>query len=134
MDWSLCKQSEPTDEHGTPQEIANAIYYYDVRLEDSFIRNSIHLLVTIQKGMSDESIKTLGITKPKDRTGMRSVGTPLGIANRVHHMLDWLRACNKRTWDSRPLNPSRHMLDSCIQGYTVNKYNKLHYDEHPERH
>ena len=52
----------------------------------------------------------------------------------VHHYLDWLRATQKRTWDSRPLNPCRDMLDSSIKGMTVNSATLLHYDEDPERH
>ncbi len=27
MDFSKCEQSEPTDEYGTPQEIANAVHH-----------------------------------------------------------------------------------------------------------
>lgn len=136
MDFSKCKQSELTDEYGTPQEIANAIYYYDKKIDepDCFISNSISMLVIIQKGISDETAKTLGMTKPKDETGMRPIGTNLEIANLVHHYLDWLRATNKRTWDSRPLNPCRSMLDACLKGMTINSATPLHYDEGPERH
>ncbi len=79
--------------------------------------------------MSDETIKNLGIKKPKNKP----VGTNLQIANLVHHYLDWLRATNKRTWDSRPLNSKRHMLDACLKGMTVNHATLLHYDENAER-
>lgn len=134
MDFSKCKQAEPTDEYGTSQEIANAIYYYDVKLEDSFFTNSISLLVGIQKGISSEIIKRQGIKKSDDHHGMRPIGTPQEIANLVHHYLDWLRATNKRTWDSRPLNSMRSMLDACLKGMTINSATELHYDESPERH
>jgi hypothetical protein len=92
------------------------------------------LLRTIQKGISDEIFeKTFLPKKLDDHHGMRKPGTKLQIANRIHHYLDWLHATNKRKWDSRGLNPSRQMLDSCVKGLTVNKYNPLHYDEDPER-
>lgn len=139
MDFSLCKQSEPTDEHGTPAEIFNAMCYYDVYLESSksrlpIIQNSIQLLAIIQKGMSDEEFKKTFLEHNlDDHHGMRKSGTPLEIANMVHHYLDWLRATNKRTWDSRGLNPSRQMLDACVKGMHINSATKLHYDEGPER-
>jgi hypothetical protein len=34
MDFSLCKQSEPTDKYGTVDEIYNAVCYYDIKLKD----------------------------------------------------------------------------------------------------
>lgn len=130
LDFSLCKQSEPTDQYGTKEEIFNAMCYYDIKLEESPILNSIELLKAIQKGITDEVFKkTMLPHKLDDHHGMRKPGTPLQIANLVHRYLDWLRATNKRTWDSRGLNPSRQMLDFCVKGLTVNKYNKLHYDE-----
>lgn len=139
MDFSLCKQSEPTDEYGTKEEIFNAMCYYDIMLESPnlplpIIQNSIQLLKIIQKGIPDKVFKkTMLSHKLDDHHGTRKPGTPLQIANKVHHMLDWLRATNKRTWDSRGLNPSRQMLDACVIGHTVNKYNDLHYDEDPNR-
>jgi len=134
MDWSLCQQSEPTDEHGTKEEIFNAMCYYDFHLQTSSITNSIQLLSTIQKGIPDDVFKKTCLPHNlDDRNGMRKSGTPLQIANLVHHYLDWLRATNKRTWDSRGLNPSRGMLDSCVKGLNVNKYTHLHYDEPKER-
>ena len=45
MDWSVCKQAEPTDEYGTPKEIANALFYYDKKIdeqEDDKNENKIH--------------------------------------------------------------------------------------------
>jgi len=139
MDFSLCKQSEPTDKYGTKEEIFNAICYYDVYLGNQYckfpiIQNSIQLLLAIQKGMSDDEFEKTGVAhKLDDHHGMRKPGTPLQIANLIHHYLDWLRATNKRTWDSRGLNPSRQMLDSCVKGLHVDKHNHLHYDESPER-
>jgi len=134
MDWSLCKQSEPTDEHGTVEEIYNTICYYDIMLEKSMIQNSMQLLRVIQKGMTDERFEKTCLEKIlDDHHGMRKSGTPLAIANMVHHYLDWLRATNKRTWDSRPLNPSRQMLDACVKGMYLNSATHLHYDEPKER-
>lgn len=133
MDFSQCKQSEPTDQYGTPEEIKNAIYYYDVYLNKAHCYNSIQLLVLIQKGMSNEEFAKHSLLVPDDHHGMRKIGEPQEIANKVHHALDWLRASNKRDWDHRPLNPMRDMLDYCIKGQIVNKYNPLHYDEDPKR-
>lgn len=133
MDFTLCKQAEPTDKYGTPHEITNAILYYNDRLEvprfDGLIHNSIQLLQIIQGGMSDELIKAFPIIKPKNK----EVGTELQIANKVHRALDWLRATEKRKWDNRPLNSPRQMLDYCLKGFTVNRSTPLHYDEDPER-
>lgn len=136
MDFSKCKQSEPTDEYGTSQEIANALYYYDKIIDtpSDLFSNSISMLVMVQRGMSDERAKILGVTKPNDTTGMKPLGTPQEIANMVHNYLDWLRATNKRTWDSRRLNSKREMLDACFKGMYVNSSTHLHYDEGPERH
>ncbi len=135
MDFSHCKQSEPTDEYGTVEEIFNAMCYYDIFLTSRYcrfpiIQNSIQLLATIQKGITDEEFEKSGVThKIDDQHGMRKSGTPTTIANQVHHYLDWLRATNKRTWDSRGLNPSRQMLDSCVKGMYLNSATLLHYDE-----
>jgi hypothetical protein len=130
-----CPQSEIPDEYGTPQEVANAMYYYDKKLEepDCFITDSISMLVIIQKGISNESAKTLGITKPTVIEGMKPWGEPLELANMVHHYLDWLRATVKRKWDSRGLNPKRGMLDACKKGLWVQGFTLLHYNENPER-
>ena len=139
MDFSLCQQSEPTDTYGTVPEIFNAICYYDVYLESihcrlPIIQTSIQLLATIQKGISDEEFEKSGVPhKLDDRHGMRKSGTPTAIANFVHYYLDWLRATNKRKWDSRGLNPSRQMLDSCVIGMYLNRVTHLHYDERTER-
>lgn len=134
MDFSLCKQAEPYDKYGTKEEIFNAMCYYDIKLEDSTILNSIELLKAIQRGIPDDVFeKTMLPHKLGDRNGMRKSGTPLQIANLVHHYLDWLRATNKRKWDTRGLNPSRGMLDACVKGLHVDKTNHLHYDEDPER-
>ncbi len=139
MNFSLCKQSEPTDKYGTVKEVFNAICYYDVYLESihcrlPIIQNSIELLAIIQKGMTDEEFEKTGVPhKLDDHHGMRKPGTPTVIANLVHHYLDWLRATNKRKWDSRGLNPSRQMLDSCVKGMYLNSATHLHYDEPPER-
>ena len=135
MDFSHCMQSEPTDKHGTVDEIFNAMCYYDVFLEESTCRdNSIHLLKTIQKGISDENFTNTGLSKKLDNHyGMRKPANPQEIANLVHNYLDWLRATNKRTWDSRGLNPSRQMLDSCVKGLYLNSATFLHYDEDSKR-
>ncbi len=134
MDWTMCKQSELTDEYGTIEEIFNAVCYFDVRLDREPIHNSIHLLVNCQRGMSDKKLELWNIPKKlDDHHGMRKPADPQEIANMVHHYLDWLRACNKRDWDSRPLNPSRDMLDACVKGHYVDKHNELHYDEPKER-
>lgn len=134
MDFSLCKQSEPTDEYGTVPEIFNAICYYDIKLESSPIINSIELLKAIQRGISNDLFKKTFLPHNlDDQHGMRKSGTPTAIANMVHHYLDWLRATNKRTWDSRELNPSRQMLDGCVKGMYLNSATHLHYDENPER-
>jgi len=134
MNFTLCKQSELTDEYGTKEEIFNAMCYYDIKLEDSSITNSIQLLLTIQKGIPDDIFKKTCLPhKLDDHHGMRKSGTSLQIANGVHNALDWLRATNKRTWDSRGLNPSRQMLDSCVKGMTINHATHLHYDEPKER-
>lgn len=134
MDFTHCRQSEPTDEYGTVKEIFNAMCYYDIKLEDSTIQNSIQLLRIIQKGITDDRFeKTCLPHKLDDHHGMRKPGTPTAIANQVHNYLDWLRATNKRTWDSRGLNPSRQMLDSCVKGMYLNSATLLHYDERAER-
>lgn len=134
MDFSLCKQSEPTDEYGTKEEIFNAMCYYDIKLESSSIPNSIELLKTIQRGIPDDVFKkTLLPHKLDDHHGMRKPGTHVEIANMVHYYLDWLRATNKRKWDTRGLNPSRQMLDSCVKGMHLNSATHLHYDERTER-
>ena len=41
MDFSLCKQSGPTDRYGTSDEIYNAIRYYDIHLETEPVSNAI---------------------------------------------------------------------------------------------
>lgn len=133
MNFSHCKQSEPTDEHGTPKEIANAIFFYDVHLHEAHFYHAVDMMVTIQKGMSDEEFLKSGVGKPDDQHGMRKPGTPQDIANKVHHSLDWLRATQKRKWDTRGMNPMRQMLDYAIKGQIVNEYNELHYDERAER-
>ncbi len=134
MNWSLCNQSEPDDKHGTVEEIFNAMCYYDIRLEDSTIQNSIQCLRIIQKGITNDIFeKTCLPHKLDDHYGMRKSGDHQAIANAVHHQLDWLRATNKRTWDSRGLNPSRQMLDSCVKGVYLNSATYLHYDEPLER-
>ncbi len=133
-----CPQSEPTDEYGTAKEVANALFYYDKKIDepDCFITNSIAMLVIIQKGLSDESAVNLGIKKPENKyvNGKHEIGSPLAIANLVHHYLDWLRASSKRTWDSRGLNPKRQMLNVCFKGMYVNSSTLLHYHENPKRH
>lgn len=84
--------------------------------------------------MTDEEFKLTFLDhKLDDHDGMRKSGTPLEIANMVHHYLDWLRATNKRTWDSRGLNPSRQMLDACVKGMHINSATHLHYDELKDR-
>lgn len=134
MDFSHCKQSEPTDKHGTIEEIYNAVCYYDVYLSKAFCYDSIQLMVKIQEGMSDEDFEKSYLDKTlDDQNGMRKPASPQDIANKVHHSLDWLRATNKRKWDTRGLNPMRQMLDYVVTGQVVNEYNKLHYDERAER-
>lgn len=134
MDFSLCKQSEPTDEYGTVKEIFNAVCYWDIYLETKFTGNAIDLLAAIQKGIPDDVFERTCVPhKLDDHHEMRKPGTPTAIANNVHHYLDWLRASNKRTWDTRGLNPSRQMLDSSIKGLYLNSATHLHYDESPER-
>jgi len=139
MDFSHCKQSEPTDEYGTVEEIFNAMCYYDVMLESihcrfPMIQDSIQLMVQIQKGITDEEFEKSGVThKMDDQHGMRKSADPQEIANAVHHQLDWLRATNKRKWDTRGLNPSRQMLNSCVKGMYLTSATLLHYDERAER-
>ena len=130
-----CPQSELSDEYGTPQEVANAMYYYDKKIDepDCFLSSAISLLAVVQKGMSDKQAKLLEVTRVEDITGMKPWAEPLELANMVHHYLDWLRACEKRTWDSRPMNPMRGMLDACKKGLWVQGYTLLHYNEDPGR-
>lgn len=133
MDFSHCKQSEPNDKHGTPEEVRNACFYYwdkmKNRPEDMFLTNSISLLMACQQGLSSEKFKHIKFLKPE----RIKVGTAQEIANTIHHSLDWLRATNKRLWDDRPLNSMEQMLESAIKGHIVNEYNELHYDERAER-
>ena len=134
MDWTHCMQSEPTDEHGTVDEIFNAICYYDVNLETSNAPNSIELLKAIQKGIPDDRFKKTYLPhKLYNNNGCLKIGTPLQIANNIHHYLDWLRATDKRTWDHRGLNPMRQMLDFCKKGMSLNTSTFLHYDERADR-
>ena len=134
MDFSQCKQSEPNDEYGTVEEIYNAMRYYDLHVLN-YKYNSILLLKDIQKGLSDEKLKQLGdgLSKLDDNNGMIKIGTPQNIANKVHNSLDWLRATDKRKWDTRGLNPCRQMLDYCKSGTYLNSATFLHYDEDSER-
>jgi len=134
-----CPQSEPTDKYGTPQDIYNAYCYYNEKLKvnEDLFSNSISLLVGLQKGISTEKFKHLRLEKPKPRyinEQMQELAEPQELANMVHHYLDWLRACNKRTWDSRGLNSKREMFDACFKGLYINSATLLHYDENPERH
>jgi len=134
MDFSHCMQSEPTDKHGTVQEIFNAVRVYDTYISKAYCSNSIELLVKIQAGMSDKDFEEYDFLKKlDDHNGMRKPGTPQEIANKLHHALDWLRATDKRKWDERGLNPMRQMLDYVIKGSRVDEYNLLHYDESAER-
>ena len=131
-----CPQSEISDEYGTVEEVANAMYYYDKKIDepDCMIQNAISMLVIIQKGISNDKVKTLEIKRIEDTTGMHPWAEPLELANMVHHYLDWLRACQKRTWDNRRMNPMRGMLDACKKGLWIQGYTLLHYNEDPERH
>lgn len=130
MDWTHCKQSEILDEHGTVKEIFNAICFYDIMLEKTPFYHAVDMLVTIQKGMSDEVFLKSGLShKLDDHHGMRKPGTPTEIANKVHCALDWLRATQKRKWDTRGMNPMRQMLDYSIKGLYLNHATHLHYDE-----
>lgn len=134
MNFSHCKQSEPTDKHGTIDEIFNAVCYYDIYLDKGNFYNAVDMMVTIQRGMSDEEFEKSFLDKTlDDHHGMRKPATHQNIANKVHHTLDWLRATSKRKWDSRGMNPMRQMLDYVVTGQIVNEYNELHYDESPER-
>ena len=134
MDFSQCKQAEPTDKYGTLEEITNAFYYYDKILDTpaDHTFDSIDLLQTIQKGIPATDAKILGIKKPELKGWEKPIAKPQELANMVHHYLDWLRATAKRKWDNRPLNPKRHMLDACKKGLYVTKVTHLHYDEDPE--
>lgn len=129
MDFSLCKQSEPTDKYGTPDEIANACAFFQAGFGSA--SDSIDMLVRIQKGMSDEQLQMFDVKKLKRKIGV--IGTPLMIANHVHTTLDWLRATRKRKWDGRPLNTKEHILPYVMKGMTINHATHLHYDEDPER-
>ena len=135
LDFSHCMQAESTDKYGTVDEVFNAVCYFDIKLDDTpLVHNSISLLRRLQEGISDKRFEQTCFNKElDDRHGMRKPAKSQEIANMVHHYLDWLRATAKRKWDNRGLNSSRQMLDYCIKGYTVNKYNPLHYDESPER-
>jgi len=129
MDFSQCMQSEPTDKYGTPHEIANACAFFKAGFD--IASDSIALLVKIQKGISDEKMQLFDVKKLKEEDG--KVGDDIMIANHVHCTLDWLRACHKRKWDTRPLNPVSQMLDYVIKGIQTNEATYLHYDEDPER-
>ncbi len=120
-----CPQSEMADQYGTPHEITNAIFYSYERLETDIFSDSLALLLWIQRGVADDKIKHLAITKPK----LREIGTEQEIANAVHHYIDWLRACVKRKWDTRPMNPKKQMLEICLKGMYINDATELHYDE-----
>lgn len=134
MDFSHCKQSKSTDKYGTVKEIFQAILVYDTYMNLSCCTNSIQLLVKIQAGMNDKEFEKYDyLTKLDDKHGMRKPAKPQEIANKVHSALDWLRATNKRKWDTRGLNPMRQMLDYCVVGKSVDEYNELHYDEDPIR-
>jgi len=135
MDFSLCRQTEPTDKFGTPEDIRNACFYgWDVLINNpnnALFSTSISLLVWCQKGLSKKKFPSVieAISVPKNI----EIGNDQNIANAVHHNLDWLRACLKRTWDGRPINPMKQMLEASIKGQVVNKYNALHYDEKEDR-
>ena len=129
MDFSHCLQSEITDEYGTPEEISNACAFFKAGL--GFAVDSIHMLVKIQKGMSDEQVEGLGIEKLKREIG--KIGTPIMIANHVHQTLDWMRATRKRKWDGRPLNSQEHILEYVMKGIQLNHATHLHYDERAEQ-
>ena len=135
-DYMVCPQSELSDEYGTPQEVANAFYYYTelVGKNLDFFSNSISMLVGVQKGLSDERAKILGIKRPEKKPYSEEIlADPQELANMVHHYLDWLRATQKRTWDSRGLNPKKSMLKACEKGLWVQGFTLLHYHENPER-
>ena len=127
-----CPQSEPNDEYGTIEEVQRAAFYqYENLINKTLLfSNSINMLYWIQRGLSKDKCPSLVIPKPKNIP----VGTPLEIANHVHQTLDWLRACQKRKWDGRPMNPCSEILPYCIKGLHVNSATDLHYDEDPERH
>lgn len=128
-EYMKCPQSELTDEYGTPKEIANALFYCYDRLETDTFSNLLNLLLWVQRGLADDKIKHLAVEKPKQV----KVATDQEIANKVHHTIDWLRACQKRTCDNRPMNPKKQMLEYCLKGLYINPSTLLHYDEKPER-
>ncbi len=135
-DYMKCPQSESIDEYGTVQEVANAYYYYTdlVDADLDLCSDSISLLWMVQKGMSNERAKLLGVKKPeKNPYSDETLADPQELANMVHHYLDWLRATQKRTWDSRGLNPKKSMLKACEKGLWVQGMTLLHYNESPER-
>ena len=127
-----CPQSELSDEYGTPEEVQRAAFYeYEHLINDTLLfSNSIAMLIWIQKGLSKEKFPHIIIEKPK----RIEVGTALQIANHVHNTLDWLRACQKRKWDGRPMNSCDQILPYCLKGLYINSATLLHYDENPERH
>jgi len=134
MDFTHCLQSEIDDEYGTVEEIYNAICYYDLKLESSLLQNSLQMLKTIQKGISNDRFEqTCFPHKLDDHHGMRKPATPIQIANKVHSTLDWIRATRKRKWDTRDMNPMRQILDYSIKGLQLNSATHLHYDESAER-
>lgn len=65
---------------------------------------------------------------------MDEYGDAQAVANMVHHYIDWLRACEKRKWDTRPAPSALKMLLACQKGMIVNHATLLHYDEDPVRH
>ena len=65
---------------------------------------------------------------------MDEYGDAQSVANAVHQTLDWLRACKKRKWDTRPQNDAIDILELCQKGLIINDATFLHYDEDPERH
>lgn len=136
-EYMKCPQSEPIDEYGTVQEVANAYYYYTDLVDKNLdlCSNSISVLWMVQKGMSNERAKILGVKKPeKNPYSEDKLAEPQELANMVHHYLDWCRATQKRTWDSRGLNSKKSMLKACEKGLWIQGLTLLHYHEDPERH
>lgn len=113
-----CPRSLPDDKYGTAQEIAKSVAWYIEFIERNNLElNAIQVLRECQSGFW---------VRGKD---IPDIEDAQQIANAVHHYLDWLRACQKRKWDNRPMNPAIRMLEACKKGLIINDATPLHYDE-----
>lgn len=128
--YMACPQAESWDRYGTIEDIERAAFYQYEHLKNGTLlfTNAINMLWWIQKGLTKEDYSGV-IEKPK---GIE-IGSSQEIANKVHHTLDWLRAVQKRTWDTRPMNSCERILPYVLKGLYINSATLLHYNENPER-